>query len=39
MFGANGNVANIYTLNRTYAGTGTNDEVGVTTWWWEEIKQ
>jgi hypothetical protein len=39
MFGANGNSANIYTLNRTYNGTGTNDEVGVTTWWWEEIKQ
>jgi len=39
MFGANGNTANIYTLNRTYNGTGTNDEVGVTTWWWEEIKQ
>jgi len=39
MFGANGQTANIYTLNRTYNGTGTNDEVGVTTWWWEEIKQ
>lgn len=39
MFGANGNSANIYTLNRTYAGTGTNDEVGVSTFWWEEIFQ
>jgi len=39
MFGANGNTANVYTLNRTYAGTGTNDEVGVSTFWWEEIFQ
>ena len=38
MFGANGNTGNAFQLNRAY-NTGTNYEYGVTTWWWEEIKQ
>ena len=38
MFGANGNNAHAYQLNRAY-NDGTDYEYGVTTWWWEEIKQ
>ena len=38
MFGANGNSANAFQLNRAY-NTGTDYEYGVSTWWWEEIYQ
>lgn len=38
MFGANGNTGNAYQLNRAL-NTGTNYEYGMSTWWWEEIKQ
>ena len=38
MFGANGNTGNAYQLNRAY-NDGTDYEYGMTTWWWEEIKQ
>ena len=38
MFGANGNNAHAMQLNRAY-NTGTDYEYGMTTWWWEEIKQ
>lgn len=38
MFGANGNTGNAYQLNRAY-NDGADYEYGVTTWWWEEIKQ
>lgn len=39
MFGANGNSANTYRLNRAVGSTGTNYEYGVTTFFWEEIYQ
>tara|TARA_B100002019_G_scaffold175202_1_gene151407 strand:- start:2511 stop:3251 length:741 start_codon:yes stop_codon:yes gene_type:complete len=39
MFGANGESANTYRLNRAVASTGTNYEYGVSTFWWEEIFQ
>ena len=39
MFGANGDSANTYRLNRAVASTGTNYEYGVTTFFWEEIYQ
>lgn len=39
MFGANGNTANTYRLNRAVGSTGTNYEYGVSTFWWEEIFQ
>jgi len=38
MFGANGNTGNAYQLNRAY-NDGADYEYGMTTWWWEEIKQ